>query len=939
MDWKDTLNLPKTDFPMKANLAEREPIFLKFWEEERIYEKMLEKREKGPLFVLHDGPPYANGHIHLGTALNKILKDIIIKSKSMSGFKAPFVPGWDCHGLPIELNVEKELKVKRGELPPLKIREACRNYAKRFIDIQREEFKRLGVFGEWENPYITMSPEYEATIAREFLRFLETGQVYRRKKPVFWCPTCVTALAEAEVEYESHVSPSIYVKFPLTEETKKLLSEKLDFILEKPTYILIWTTTPWTLPANLALAFNPEFTYVLVERSEEYLILAEGRLSALCAELEIELPPIKARFNPQFLEGAKVKHPFYDRESLIILADFVTLETGTGVVHIAPGHGEEDYLVGLKYGLEIYTPVNEEGRFYPQVPLVGGLTLEEANKKILEELESSKLLLHHDKISHSYPHCWRCKRPIIFRAEDQWFISMETGNLREKALSALNRVRFIPAWGRNRIQSMLERRPDWCISRQRVWGVPITVFKCKNCGETLRDYRYYEATIRLFEREGCDPWFVKPVEELLPEGTTCPSCGGSTFEKEKDILDVWFDSGVSFAGVLEKREGLVFPADLYLEGSDQHRGWFQSSLLCSVGTRNEPPYKTILTHGFVVDGKGRKMSKSLGNVIHPQDLIKRYGAEIVRLWVSAEDYRDDIKISQEIIDRLVESYRKIRNTCRFLLGNLYDFDPLKDLIPFEKLPPFERYILFCLSQSLKKIKEAYENYEFHLVSYEIHRFCTVDLSSLFIDINRDFLYCEAPQSFKRKATQTVLYYALDTLVKTMAPILSFTAEEIWQNLPYPREEKSVFLTEFPNYEFSLAEEEVVRWRKILQLREEFLKALERARKDLRLIGSSLEAEVLFEAPEEWKPLLMDRAFWEYFLMVAKFEKATIPEAEATYLSQEIEGLKILIKATSYKKCERCWQRRPEVGSLEIKELCHRCFEVIKGEAQIEGLLS
>lgn len=939
MDWKDTLNLPKTDFPMKANLAEREPIFLKFWEEERIYEKMLEKREKGPLFVLHDGPPYANGHIHLGTALNKILKDIIIKSKSMSGFKAPFVPGWDCHGLPIELNVEKELKVKRGELPPLKIREACRNYAKRFIDIQREEFKRLGVFGEWENPYLTMSPEYEATIAREFLRFLETGQVYRRKKPVFWCPTCVTALAEAEVEYEPHVSPSIFVKFPLTEETKKLLSEKLGFILEKPTYILIWTTTPWTLPANLALAFNPEFTYVLVERSEEYLILAEGRLSALCAELEIELPPIKARFNPQFLEGAKAKHPFYDRESLIVLADFVTLETGTGVVHIAPGHGEEDYLVGLKYGLEIYTPVNEEGRFYPQVPLVGGLTLEEANKKILEELESSKLLLHHDKISHSYPHCWRCKRPIIFRAEDQWFISMETGNLREKALSALNKVKFIPAWGRNRIQSMLERRPDWCISRQRVWGVPITVFRCKNCGEILRDYRYYEATISLFEREGCDPWFVKPVEELLPEGTTCPSCGGSTFEKEKDILDVWFDSGVSFAGVLEKRDGLIFPADLYLEGSDQHRGWFQSSLLCSVGTRNEPPYKTILTHGFVVDGKGRKMSKSLGNVIHPQDLIKRYGAEIVRLWVSAEDYRDDIKISQEIIDRLVETYRKIRNTCRFLLGNLYDFDPVKDLIPFEKLPPFERYILFCLSQSLKKIKEAYENYEFHLVSYEIHRFCTVDLSSLFIDINRDFLYCEAPQSFKRKATQTVLYYALDTIVKTMAPILSFTAEEIWQNLPYPKEEKSVFLTDFPNYEFSLSDEEVARWKKILHLRAEFLKALERARKDLRLIGSSLEAEVLFEAPKEWEPLLMDKAFWEYFLMVAKFEKTPFPEAEATYLSQEIEGLKILVKATSYKKCERCWQRRPEVGSLEIKELCLRCFKVIRGEAQIEGLLS
>jgi len=606
----------------------------------------------------------------------------------------------------------------------------------------------------------------------------------------------------------------------------------------------------------------------------------------------------------------------------------VTLETGTGIVHIAPGHGEEDYQVGLKYGLEVYVPVDEEGRFYPDVPLVSGLRIDEANQVILEELSRRNLLFKADKISHSYPHCWRCKKPVIFRAADQWFISMEAKGLREKALKSLDKVKFIPYWGRNRLQSMLENRPDWCISRQRVWGVPITVFKCATCGEYLKEFKYYEKVIKLFEERGCDPWFEEPAENLLPEGTSCPKCGGTSFEKEKDILDVWFDSGVSFAGVLEREPELSFPADLYLEGSDQHRGWFQSSLLCSVGTRETPPYRMVLTHGFVVDGKGRKMSKSLGNVIHPQDLIKKFGAEIVRLWVSAEDYRDDIKISEEILNRLVETYRKIRNTCRFLLGNLYDFDPEKHLIPFENLPSFERYILYRLSEALKKIRRAYESFEFHLVTNEIHRFCTVELSSLFIDINRDYLYCEAKDSFKRRATQTVLYYSLDTLVKTMAPILSFTAEEIWQFLPYPKNEVSVFLTDFPEYTFEIGEEEKRIWQKRLLLREEFLKALEIARKEAKLIGSSLEAEVYFEAPPEWKEELSDFFFWEYFLMVSAFKEGA-PEEVLLYEAEEIKGLKIWIKKTSYKKCERCWQRRPEVGTLENPELCKRCLEVVK----------
>ena len=935
MDWKETLKLPQTSFPMKANLAEREPSFIEFWEKNRIYEKMLEKRANSPLFILHDGPPYANGHIHLGTALNKILKDIIVKSKSMAGFRVPYVPGWDCHGLPIELNVEKEFGVKRRELPPLAIRENCRKYAERFINIQRDEFRRLGVFAFWDKPYLTMSPDYEAVIAREFLRFLTTGQVYRRKKPVFWCPTCVTALAEAEVEYEDKSSPSIYVKFPLNPETISSLKKELGIELPEKTYALIWTTTPWTLPANLALALHPEYDYVLIRWNgeDEVYLVAEGRVSALCAILGKDLPEILAKVSGEALEKKTALHPFYDRESLFVLAEFVTLDTGTGIVHIAPGHGEEDYQVGLKYALPVYVPVDEEGKFYKDVPLVSGLDIYKANEVIVSTLKEKGHLFHQEKVSHSYPHCWRCKKPVIFRAEHQWFISMEAKELRQKALESLKDVKFIPQWGKNRLTSMLEVRPDWCISRQRVWGVPITVFKCKSCGEVLKDLSYYERVLKVFEEKGCDPWFVEPPENLLPEGTVCPVCGGKEFDKEKDILDVWFDSGVSFAGVLERRTELRFPADLYLEGSDQHRGWFQSSLICSVGTRGVPPYKAILTHGFVVDGQGRKMSKSLGNVIHPQDLIKKYGAEIVRLWVSAEDYRDDIKISQEIIDRLVETYRKIRNTCRFLIGNLYDFDPAKDLVPFENLPPFERYILHRLARMIERAKLAYEVFEFHIVTYELHRFCVVELSSLIIDINRDYLYCEAKDSGKRRATQTVFYYALDNLVKLMAPILSFTAEDIWQNLPYQKREDSVFLAEFPDYAWTISKEEEERWEKFLALREEFLKALEIARKDKKIIGNSLSAECYVVCPKDLKEYLSDKSFWEYFLMIARFEvgegfEETFP---VEYSSEEFPGLIIYVKETSDGKCERCWQRRPEVGSLRIKELCARCLEVVQSE--------
>ena len=933
MDWKKTLNLPQTDFPMKANLAKREPEFLKYWEEIRLYKRLEEEGKDRPLFILHDGPPYANGHIHMGTALNKVLKDFILKSKRMFGARCPFVPGWDCHGLPIELNVEKELKVRRGELPKTEIRKHCREYAKRFIDIQREEFRRLGVIGDWENPYLTMSYAYEATIAREFVRLLSQGYVYRRKKPVYWCIHCLTALAEAEVEYETHKSPSIYVKFLLKEDALSVLPE----LAGQKVSLVIWTTTPWTLPANLAVALNPELDYIAVELNGEVLILAEGRLSALTAELELEkVPPIITRIDPRVLEGRHVQHPFIERDSLVILADYVTLEAGTGCVHIAPGHGEEDYESGLRYGLEVYSPVDDQGRFLPEVPLVGGQNIYEANPRIIEILRERGMLLHVSQIEHSYPHCWRCKKPVIFRATEQWFISMEAGDLRKRALEWIDRVKWIPHWGYNRIRSMVENRPDWCLSRQRAWGVPVTVFSCASCGEILRDEKYYEKTLKLFEEYGADIWFEKTPSELLPEGTVCPKCGGKEFHKEEDILDVWFDSGVSFAAVLEQRPELKFPAELYLEGSDQHRGWFQSSLLCAVSTRGRAPYESVLTHGFVVDGQGRKMSKSLGNVIPPEKIIKRYGAEILRLWVSAEDYRGDIRLSDEILSRMVEAYRKIRNTCRFLIGNLFDFDPEKDLVPPERLPEFERFVLYRLSSLITRCRKAYEGFNFHIVFQGLHQFCAGDLSALYIDVSRDTLYCEAPDSLVRRACQTVLYHALRSITLLMAPILSFTAEEIWSRIPGKREHKSVHLALFPEpILMEVPPDFLEKWERLLRVRGEITKALERARKEQKLIGNTLEAQVLIKAEEETLAAFIkeEEKTLEYLAIVSDLSYVeNLPEAkgeEAIFVSEEIPGLSILVRRAPGQKCERCWQWKESVGTHpDLPQVCDRCYQVL-----------
>ncbi len=939
MDWKKTLNLPQTKFPMKANLAKREPEMLRYWEEIRLYEKMKEAGKDKPLFVLHDGPPYANGHIHMGTALNKVLKDFIMKSKRMAGYACPYVPGWDCHGLPIELNVEKELKVKRGELPKIKIRKHCREYAKRFINIQREEFKRLGVIGDWQNPYLTMSYDYEATIAREFVRFLAEGYVYRRKKPVYWCTHCLTALAEAEVEYENHKSPSIYVKFALKEDARKALP---NLPADKPASVVIWTTTPWTLPANLAVALNPELDYVAVEHQGEVLILAEGRLSAFTAELGLEkIPPILFRLDPRALEGKHVAHPFLDRDSLLILADYVSLESGTGCVHIAPGHGEEDYESGLKYGLEVYCPVDDQGRFEKDVPFVGGKDIYEANPEIVDLLKGRGALLYVSEIEHSYPHCWRCKKPVIFRATEQWFISMENKGLRERALQWIDRVRWIPRWGYNRIRSMVENRPDWCLSRQRAWGVPVTVFSCTNCGEILRDEKYYEKTLALFAEHGADVWFEKNVSELLPEGTTCPQCGGQEFRKEEDILDVWFDSGVSFAAVLERRPELKFPAELYLEGSDQHRGWFQSSLLCAVGTRNRAPYEAVLTHGFVVDGQGRKMSKSVGNVIPPEKIIKRYGAEILRLWVSAEDYRGDIRLSDEILSRMVEAYRKIRNTCRFLLGSLFDFDPEKDQVPPEELPEFDRYFLYRISRLILRCQKAYEDFNFHLVFQALHQFCAGELSALYIDVSRDTLYCEAPDSAKRRAVQTVLYQALRSLTLLMAPILSFTAEEIWSYLPDKKDLESVHLATFPEPPLPEVEPAFLeKWERLLRVRGEITKALERARKEQKLIGNTLEAQVLLSSKEGDLAAFLKahQGLLTYLAIVSDLKFVdSLPEpqeGEVVFASEEVPELEILVRRAPGQKCERCWQWQESVGTqADLPQVCARCYEVIKAAWQ------
>ncbi len=936
MDYKATLNLPKTDFQMKAELQKKEPEMLKKWEDSGLYERIMAEGEGRPKYILHDGPPYANGNIHIGHALNKILKDFIVKSRAMSGYSTDYVPGWDCHGLPIELQVEKELGQKKQDLSKVEIRRRCRAYAEKFVNIQREDFKRLGVFGQWDRPYLTMNFGYQASILRELGKFASNKLVYKGKKPVHWCSSCRTALAEAEVEYYDKTSPSVYVKFAVDpNELEKRLGVRLG---GKPAFIVIWTTTPWTLPANLAIAIHPEFEYSVVEGEKEaYIVSTQLFTEVLQKKLGWDPDVYKTirKFRYSEVEGLKARHPFIDRDSIVLPGEHVTLEAGTGCVHIAPGHGGDDYELGLKYNLDIYTPVDAGGAFTKEVPEFEGQFVFKANAGIIELLKAKGALILKEDITHSYPHCWRCKSPIIFRATEQWFASMEAGDLRKKALEAIEgKVKWIPSWGRDRIYNMILNRPDWCLSRQRAWGVPIPALQCASCRKSFLDETVIGRLAGAFEKDGADIWFEKTLGELVPEGVKCPACGGTEFKKEDDILDVWFDSGVSFAAVLEKRDNLKFPADLYLEGSDQHRGWFHSSLLASIGTRDVPPYEAVLTHGFVVDGEGRKMSKSIGNVIAPQSVIGKYGAEVLRLWVAAEDYREDVRISEEILKRLSESYRRIRNTFRYILGNLYDFDPDRDAVAYKDLAELDRLTLHRLTKLTEKIRKSYDTFEFHTIYHSVHNFCTLDLSAFYLDILKDRLYTYSSASAGRRAAQTTIYCILDSLVRLLAPVLVFTTDEAWSFMPGKRAE-SVHLASMPDVNRDWVDEGLEKkWDTILLVKAEASKALEAARQQ-KVIGHPLDARVtIYPTPDLDGLLREEEKALEEVLIVSGLKVAEKPHVaavgEVMFESKDVPGLKITVRVAEGGKCERCWHFSPAVGkSAEHPTICDRCLEALK----------
>ncbi len=932
MDYRETLNLPQTKFKMKANLTQREPMVLKRWDKERLYERLQEAAVNRPRFILHDGPPYANGNIHLGTAFNKVLKDIILRAKRMAGFNAPYIPGWDCHGLPIEHNVDLELGEKKQTIPVLSKRAACRTYAERWIKVQREQFKRLGVLGDWGNPYLTMNYGYEAVIAAEFNKFLLSGAVVRSKKPVYWCATCRTALAEAEVDYGDHTSPSVYVKFPVVDDLGGIAPE----LAGRRVDVLIWTTTPWTLPANLAIALHPDFEYAAIETGGEVWIIAKELVEPCMQLFGVGAYSVLATFAATGLEGKRCRHPFMDRDSLLVLADYVTADSGTGCVHTAPGHGMDDYHTGLRYGLEVLSPVDDDGRYTAAAGAYAGMQIPQVNRRIVEDMAASGALVKEVALNHSYPHCWRCKKPVMYRATAQWFISMENLDLRRKALAAINEVIWTPSWGQQRIYGMIENRPDWCLSRQRSWGVPVTVLSCADCGEVLKNEAVCRRIDELFTKEGADAWYRHEAADFVPEDVAC-ACGSRSFRKESDILDVWFDSGTSHAAVLEQRPELDSPADLYLEGSDQHRGWFHSSLLTSVGTRGRAPYRGVLTHGYVVDGQGKKMSKSVGNVVAPQEVIDQYGAEVLRLWVASENYQDDVKVSDEILRHVSDAYRKMRNTLRFLLSNLYDFDPATDCVAPESLTEIDRWALMKYAELVERVTRAYERYEFHAVYHALFNFCGATISSLYMDILKDRLYCEVPNGKERRAAQTVTYRILDGLLRLMSPILCFTAAEAWEHLHDLEDkdplEKSIFFAEFPTVDDIERDPAFLdRWTRLLNLRGAATRALEAARRD-KLIGLSLDAEVVIEADAEWTAFLDGSlALMREICIVSDFR--LVAPGEETGLAfvadESLDGVRIAVQPAPGVKCERCWTIATSVGQdVDHPALCARCAGVVR----------
>lgn len=927
--YNESLNLPITDFPMRGNLPKREPEILAKWEEMDIYQEVQEATKGKPSFILHDGPPYANGDIHLGHTLNKILKDIIVKYRTQKGYYSPYVPGWDTHGLPIEQRAIKALGLNRHAADPVEFRKKCKEFALKYVDIQKEQFKRLGVRGDWENPYITLLPEFEAVQIGVFGDMAKKGYIYKGLKPVYWCPQCETALAEAEIEYDEKRSASIYVKFPLLDGKGLIDTEN--------TYYVIWTTTPWTLPANMAVCLHPELEYnVLKVGQERYVIaneLKESFLEVLKAKgVEgVEEASVVKTYPGEQLEGMVCSHPLFDRESLVILGEHVTTEQGTGCVHTAPGHGVEDFEVGKKYNLEVLSPVDNAGKFTKEGKQFEGIFIDDANKVIVQELEEKGMLISLNFIKHQYPHCWRCKKPVMFRATEQWFASID--GFRQNALDEIEKVQWIPAWGKDRIHNMIADRGDWCISRQRIWGVPIPIFYCKKCNKDIINDQTITHLQKLFAEHGSDIWWAKDAKELMPEGLTCPDCGHDEFRKETDIMDVWFDSGSSHFAVLETREDLSWPADLYLEGSDQHRGWFNSSLSTSVAVRGVAPYKAVLTHGFLVDEQGRKMSKSLGNGIDPLKVIDQMGADILRLWVSSADYRTDVAASPNILKQITESYRKIRNTSRYLLGNLYDFDPGKDKVSYEALVEIDKWALLKLNKLIKKITAAYENYEFHTVYHSVHNFCAVDMSSIYLDIIKDRVYTAKADSVARRSAQTVMYEIITALVKMLTPILAFTTEEIWQYLSHDEKMKTVQVAGWPtlNEEYIDAQLEE-KWDKILEVRELVAKPLEEARR-AKVIGHSLDARVYLYADKEMYDFLktIEGELATLFITssVVLQDDANIPAD--VYNHEDLPGLKVAVEKAKGEKCERCWIYSETVGQDEVHTtLCQRCAEVLKG---------
>jgi isoleucyl-tRNA synthetase len=925
VDLKQTVNLPRTSFSMKANLPQAEPKMLARWEKDDLYAQIRASRAGKPTFILHDGPPYANGNIHLGTAFNKIVKDFIVKSRTMAGFDSPYVPGWDCHGLPIEHKVDQELGAKKAQMPAASIRRACRKYAEKWVNLQREDFKRLGILGRWNDPYLTMKPAYQAVIARNFVEFLEKGYAYKGLKPVNWCIHDRTALAEAEVEYENHKSPSVWVEFPLTSDASNIDPA----LAGKKVFGLIWTTTPWTLPANLAIAFHPKYEYSAVEVDGNVYIVASDLVAATAKNCHWESHEIVARFHGNKLDRAVFRHPFLERDSLGILGDHVTLEQGTGAVHTAPGHGQEDYVAAMQYGLPVYCPVDPAGRFFEAEGAAGGIppqllgkTVWEGNPIVIELLKERGALLAREDIDHSYPHCWRCHNATIFRATEQWFIGMDNNALRQRALDAIHGVKWIPAWGDDRISNMVSSRPDWCISRQRVWGVPIVVFYCSSCREPMTDSKILHGVVDLFERESADVWFEKTAAELVPAGTRCTKCGYEEFSKENDILDVWFDSGSSHMAVLTKENGLSWPSDMYIEGGDQYRGWFQSSLLIGVALKDAAPFRVTATHGWALDGDGRAMSKSIGNVIAPEEIIKDLGADLLRLWCASVDFTEDVRISKLILDRLTEAYRKLRNTFRYALGNIHDFDPVRDAVPGSELIEIDQWILVRAEELVSRCRIWYDEFAFHKVYRAVYDFAAIDLSSIYFDVLKDRLYTSAAKSLGRRSAQTALYRLSLALVKLLAPVLSFTTEEVWLHLG---QEGSVHTAYFPE-PGDLTEgigadvrQRVENWKRLIEVRGDVLKSLETARNE-KFIGAPLEARIQLSVNGDLYPLLREYAAELPGLFIV---------SQVELFNSAGEGVQVKINRALGTKCERCWKYTEDVGANpELPTVCAACAAAI-----------